>query len=150
LNLTTPFLLSQAFAHSVLAAGEDAASIINIASINSFQGEMEVPSYAASKHGILGLTRALANEWAPQRIRVNAITPGYMETEFTVAHRHRPVRRRWMAVPITPRPPLGGTLMASTPQKHPLVPADTELVASASNLRRNECEHFSRRKISGR
>ncbi|WAM16931.1 SDR family oxidoreductase [Rhodococcus sp. JS3073] len=92
LNLTTPFLLSQAFAHSVLAAGEDAASIINIASINSFQGGMEVPSYAASKHGILGLTKALANEWAAQRIRVNAIAPGYMETEFTVAHRHDPAR----------------------------------------------------------
>ncbi|WP_172650081.1 SDR family oxidoreductase [Rhodococcus opacus] len=92
LNLTTPFLLSQAFAHSVLAAGEDAASIINIASINSFQGGMEVPSYAASKHGILGLTKALANEWAPQRIRVNAIAPGYMETEFTAAHREDPAR----------------------------------------------------------
>jgi 2-deoxy-D-gluconate 3-dehydrogenase len=92
LNLTTPFLLSQAFAHSVLAAGEDAASIINIASINSFQGGMEVPSYAASKHGILGLTRALANEWAAHRIRVNAIAPGYMETEFTAAHRDDPAR----------------------------------------------------------
>lgn len=85
-NLTAPFLLSQAFAHSVLATGET-ASIINIASINSFQGGMEVPSYAASKHGVLGITRALANEWAPHNIRVNAIAPGYMETEFTTAHR---------------------------------------------------------------
>lgn len=86
INLTAPFLLSQAFAHSVLAAG-DTASIINLASINSFQGGMEVPSYAASKHGVLGMTRALANEWAPHNIRVNAIAPGYMETEFTTAHR---------------------------------------------------------------
>lgn len=92
LNLTTPFLLSQAFAQSVLAAHEEAASIINVASINSFQGGMEVPSYAASKHGILGLTRALANEWASHRIRVNAIAPGYMETELTAAHRHDPAR----------------------------------------------------------
>ncbi|MFW2236717.1 SDR family oxidoreductase [Rhodococcus opacus] len=91
LNLTTPFLLSQAFAQAALDDNA-AASIINIASINSFQGGMEVPSYAASKHGILGLTRALANEWAPQRIRVNAIAPGYMETEFTAAHREDPAR----------------------------------------------------------
>ncbi|MDV7086989.1 SDR family oxidoreductase [Rhodococcus sp. IEGM 248] len=91
LNLTTPFLLSQAFAQVALD-GNAAASIINIASINSFQGGMEVPSYAASKHGILGLTRALANEWAPHRIRVNAIAPGYMETEFTAAHRDDPAR----------------------------------------------------------
>ncbi|NHU49646.1 SDR family oxidoreductase [Rhodococcus sp. A14] len=91
LNLTTPFLLSQAFARVALDDNA-AASIINIASINSFQGGMEVPSYAASKHGILGLTRALANEWAAHRIRVNAIAPGYMETEFTAAHREDPAR----------------------------------------------------------
>ena len=91
LNLTTPFLLSQAFARAALDDNA-AASIINIASINSFQGGMEVPSYAASKHGILGLTRALANEWAAHRIRVNAIAPGYMETEFTAAHREDPAR----------------------------------------------------------
>ncbi|ETT24057.1 2-deoxy-D-gluconate 3-dehydrogenase [Rhodococcus aetherivorans] len=91
LNLTTPFLLSQAFARSALDDNA-AASIINIASVNSFQGGMEVPSYAASKHGILGLTRALANEWAAHHIRVNAIAPGYMETEFTAAHRDDPTR----------------------------------------------------------
>lgn len=86
-NLTAPFLLSQAFARGVLAAGDAPASIINIASINSFQGGVEVPAYAASKHGLLGLTRALANEWTPHGIRVNAIAPGYMETDFTLAHR---------------------------------------------------------------
>ncbi|MDV6296076.1 SDR family oxidoreductase [Rhodococcus aetherivorans] len=95
LNLTTPFLLSQAFARSALDDNA-AASIINIASVNSFQGGMEVPSYAASKHGILGLTRALANEWAAHHIRVNAIAPGYMETEFTAAHRDDPTRAEKM------------------------------------------------------
>jgi 2-dehydro-3-deoxy-D-gluconate 5-dehydrogenase len=60
--------------------------------VNSFQGGVEVPSYAASKHGILGVTRALANEWAVHGIRVNAIAPGYMETELTAAHRETPGR----------------------------------------------------------
>lgn len=90
-NLTAPFLLSQAFAQSAIDAG-NSASIINLASINSFQGGIDVSSYAASKHGVLGLTRALANEWAPHNIRVNAIAPGYMETEFTTAHRTDPAK----------------------------------------------------------
>ena len=51
-----------------------------------------MPSYAASKHGLLGMTRALANEWATDRIRVNAIAPGYMETELTAAHREDPAK----------------------------------------------------------
>lgn len=76
LNLTTPFLLSQAFAQAAKAA-DIPGSVINIGSVNSFQGGYEVPSYAAAKHGLLGMTRALANEWAPHRIRVNAIAPGY-------------------------------------------------------------------------
>ena len=91
LNLTTPFLLTQAFARAARAAGT-AGSVINIGSVNSFQGGYEVPSYAASKHGLLGLTRALANEWATDRIRVNAIAPGYMETELTAAHREDPAK----------------------------------------------------------
>ncbi len=91
LNLTTPFLMSQAFAREARAAGV-AGSVINIGSVNSFQGGYEVPSYAAAKHGLLGMTRALANEWAPHRIRVNAIAPGYMETELTAAHREEPAK----------------------------------------------------------
>lgn len=95
-NLTAPFLLSQAFARGVIAAGDAPASIINIASINSFQGGVEVPAYAASKHGLLGLTRALANEWTTHGIRVNAIAPGYMETDFTLAHRENAERAESM------------------------------------------------------
>src|SRR4051812_23703649 len=61
--------------------------IVNIASLLSFQGGILVPAYAASKHGIAGLTKALANEWASQGINVNAVAPGYVETENTAALR---------------------------------------------------------------
>jgi 2-deoxy-D-gluconate 3-dehydrogenase len=58
----------------------------------SFQGGILVPAYAASKHGIAGITKALANEWAPLRINVNAVAPGYVETENTAALRADPNR----------------------------------------------------------
>jgi 2-deoxy-D-gluconate 3-dehydrogenase len=86
LNLTAPFLLSQAFARPLLADGAR-ASIINVVSMNSFHGGLNVPAYTASKHGLLGLTRALANEWTGTGIRVNGIAPGWMETELTSALR---------------------------------------------------------------
>jgi 2-dehydro-3-deoxy-D-gluconate 5-dehydrogenase len=86
LNLTAPFLLSQAFARPLLAEGAR-GSIVNVVSMNSFHGGMHVAAYTASKHGLLGLTRALANEWTGQGIRVNGIAPGYMETELTRALR---------------------------------------------------------------
>jgi 2-dehydro-3-deoxy-D-gluconate 5-dehydrogenase len=91
LNLTTPFFLAQAFARSLLSTGRR-GSIINVVSMNSFQGGMEVASYAASKHGLLGLTRALANEWTARGVRVNGIAPGYMSTELTAALRGDPDR----------------------------------------------------------
>ena len=62
---------------------QGAGKIINIASMLSFQGGILVPSYTAAKSGVLGLTRALANEWAPLGINVNAIAPGYMATDNT-------------------------------------------------------------------
>jgi 2-dehydro-3-deoxy-D-gluconate 5-dehydrogenase len=89
LNLTAPFFLAQAFARSLLRDG-GRGSIINVVSMNSFQGGMEVVSYAASKHGLLGLTRALANEWTGRGVRVNGIAPGYMSTELTAALREQP------------------------------------------------------------
>jgi 2-dehydro-3-deoxy-D-gluconate 5-dehydrogenase len=61
--------------------------IVNIASLLSFQGGILVPAYTASKHGIAGLTKALANEWAKESINVNAIAPGYIATENTRALR---------------------------------------------------------------
>lgn len=82
LNLKTLFFLSQAVARQFIAQG-DGGKIINIASMLSFQGGIRVPSYTASKSGVLGLTRLLANEWATHGINVNAIAPGYMATNNT-------------------------------------------------------------------
>lgn len=86
LNVKTVFFLSQAVARQFIAQG-DGGKIINIASMLSFQGGIRVPSYTASKSGVLGLTRLLANEWAPHNINVNAIAPGYMATSNTQALR---------------------------------------------------------------
>lgn len=86
INLSSVFYLSQAAARHWAAAGLP-GKIINIASMLSFQGGITVPSYTAAKSGIAGLTRALANEWAPLGINVNAIAPGYMTTEVTAAIR---------------------------------------------------------------
>ena len=86
LNLKAVFFLSQAVARQFIRQGE-VGKIINIASMLSFQGGIRVPSYTASKSGVLGLTRLLANEWAGQGINVNAIAPGYMATNNTQALR---------------------------------------------------------------
>jgi 2-dehydro-3-deoxy-D-gluconate 5-dehydrogenase len=82
-NLKSVFFLSQAAARQMIQTG--GGKIINIASMLSFQGGIRVPSYAASKSGIAGLTRALANEWAAHGINVNAIAPGYFATNNTAA-----------------------------------------------------------------
>jgi 2-deoxy-D-gluconate 3-dehydrogenase len=68
--------------------------IVNIASMLSFQGGITVPGYAAAKGGLVQLTKALANEWASHRINVNAIAPGYFETDNTSALRADPARHR--------------------------------------------------------
>jgi 2-deoxy-D-gluconate 3-dehydrogenase len=91
LNLTAPFFLAQAFARAVLGEG-GRGSIVNVVSMNSFHGGMQVPAYTASKHGLLGITRALANEWTERGIRVNGIAPGWMATELTAALREDPAR----------------------------------------------------------
>jgi len=85
-NLKSMFFLSQAFARHALAGGRG-GRIINIASVLSFQGGIRVASYTASKHGVLGLTRLLAGEWAAKGINVNAIAPGYVVTNNTAALR---------------------------------------------------------------
>ena len=86
LNLKSVFFLSQALARVFVAQG-GGGKIINIASMLSYQGGVRVPSYTASKSGVLGLTRLLANEWARHGINVNAIAPGYMSTNNTAALR---------------------------------------------------------------
>ena len=82
LNIKSVFFLSQAVARQFMKQG-DGGKIINIASMLSFQGGIRVPSYTASKSGVLGITRLLANEWAQHQINVNAIAPGYMATNNT-------------------------------------------------------------------
>jgi 2-dehydro-3-deoxy-D-gluconate 5-dehydrogenase len=86
LNLKTVFFFSQAVARQFIAQGHG-GKIINVASMLSFQGGVRVPSYTASKSGVTGITRLMANEWAAQRINVNAIAPGYMATNNTAALR---------------------------------------------------------------
>lgn len=91
LNLKTGFFLAQAAVKQFLRQG-GGGKIINVASMLSYQGGIRVPAYTASKSGILGLTRALANEWACHGINVNAIAPGYMSTDNTTALRADPAR----------------------------------------------------------
>ena len=83
-NLKSVFFLSQAFASKAVATGHS-ARIINIASMLSYQGGIRVASYTASKSGVMGLTRLLANEWSGKDINVNAIAPGYFVTNNTAA-----------------------------------------------------------------
>jgi 2-deoxy-D-gluconate 3-dehydrogenase len=90
-NLKSLFFLSQAFARQALGAGRH-GKIVNIASMLSFQGGIRVASYTASKSGVLGVTRLLACEWAARGINVNAVAPGYIETNNTEALRADPDR----------------------------------------------------------
>ncbi|KQI68376.1 3-ketoacyl-ACP reductase [Loktanella sp. 3ANDIMAR09] len=92
-NLKALFFTTQAFARAILARG-GTGRVVNIASLLSFQGGIRVPSYTASKHGVAGLTKLLANEWAAKGINVNAVAPGYIETNNTEALRADPDRNR--------------------------------------------------------
>ena len=92
-NLKALFFTSQAFAKDCISRGAP-GRIVNIASLLSFQGGIRVPSYTASKHGVAGLTKLMANEWAAKGINVNAIAPGYIETSNTEALRADPDRNR--------------------------------------------------------
>ena len=89
-NLNSIFFLSQAAAR--VMAPEQRGKIIQVASILAFQGGITVPAYTAAKHALTGMTRALANEWAPLGINVNAIAPGYMITDATAPLQNDPDR----------------------------------------------------------
>jgi 2-deoxy-D-gluconate 3-dehydrogenase len=82
-NLRAVFLFCQAFGRHMLEQGH--GKIINISSLLAMQGGFTIPAYTASKHGVAGLTKALCNEWAHAGVNVNAIAPGYMDTEMNVA-----------------------------------------------------------------
>ncbi|WP_199619978.1 2-dehydro-3-deoxy-D-gluconate 5-dehydrogenase KduD [Paenibacillus alkalitolerans] len=118
-NLQSVFLLCQSVGRHMLE--QSSGKIINIASMLSFQGGINVPGYTASKHAVAGLTKALANEWAGKGINVNAIAPGYMATDNTEALRNDEVRNRQILERIpagrwgTPEDLIGPTVfLAST------------------------------------
>lgn len=92
INLTGLFFLSQQLGGPMTERGQ--GKIVSIASLLAFQGGLRVASYAASKHGVAGITKALANEWGPLGVQVNAIAPGYIATDNTTALREDPDRSR--------------------------------------------------------
>jgi 2-dehydro-3-deoxy-D-gluconate 5-dehydrogenase len=97
-NLKSLFFLSQRAARHMITAGH--GKIINIASMLTFQGGVRVPSYTAAKSGVGGLTKALANEWAGKGINVNAIAPGYIDTNNTLPLQKDPDRNQQIVARI--------------------------------------------------
>lgn len=91
-NLDSVWLLSQAAGRLMVAQG--AGKIVIVSSVLGSQGGLGVPAYTASKHAVIGLTRALCNEWAPHGVNVNAIAPGYTATDNTQALRDDPDRSK--------------------------------------------------------
>ncbi|BBC31899.1 2-deoxy-D-gluconate 3-dehydrogenase [Streptomyces graminofaciens] len=91
-NLNAQFALTRAVGAAMVARGQ--GKIIFTASLLSFQGGITVPGYTAAKHGVTGLTKALANEWAPHGVNVNAIAPGYIATDNTQALQDDPARSK--------------------------------------------------------
>ena len=126
-NLTSVFQLSQLAARDMILrselepGGHSNGKIVNIASLLSFQGGIRVPAYAASKGGIAQLTKALANEWAPKGIQVNAIAPGYFATTNTEALQADETRNRQILerIPVArwgqPQDLAGAALYLSSP-----------------------------------
>lgn len=91
-NLDSVWLLSQAAGQHMI--GQGSGKIIIVSSVLGTQGGLRVPAYAASKHAVVGLTRALCNEWAPHNVNVNAVAPGYTATDNTEALRNDPERSK--------------------------------------------------------
>lgn len=97
-NLTTVFTLCRDVGAHMLSREKDRygkrGSIINVASLQSFQGGINIPAYASSKGGVAQLTKALSNQWASEGINVNAIAPGYIATEMNTALINDPNRAK--------------------------------------------------------
>lgn len=101
IDLTASFILSQAAGRVMLKKGR--GKIINVTSVLAFQGGINVTAYAASKHGVAGLTKALANSWAGKGVNVNALAPSFFVTDLTEALQRDPERNK----SITERIPAG-------------------------------------------
>ncbi len=118
-NLTAQFVLARELGRGMLERGT--GKIVFIASLLSFQGGVNVPGYAASKGGIAQLTKALANEWAARGVNVNAVAPGYIQTDNTRALREDPERSRQILERIpagrwgTPEDVCGAVLFLASP-----------------------------------
>jgi 2-deoxy-D-gluconate 3-dehydrogenase len=97
-NLRAVFQLCQIFGRPMLERGE--GKIVNLASLLSFQGGLNVIAYAASKGGVAQLTKALCNEWSGRGVNVNAIAPGYMQTDMNAALLDDVVRLEQLSVRI--------------------------------------------------
>lgn len=115
-NLSSVFTLSQLAGREMIDRGW--GKILNIASLLSFQGGITVPAYAAAKGGIAQLTKALANEWASKNVNVNAIAPGYMETNNTSALRQDSSRSRQILERIPSFAYRFGSLSRTTWRRH--------------------------------
>jgi 2-deoxy-D-gluconate 3-dehydrogenase len=119
-NLGGVFRLCRAAGRHLLAA-EKRGKIVNIASLLSFQGGLNVTAYTAAKSAVAGLTRSLSNEWAPRGISVNAVAPGYLLTDNTEALRKDPVRSRQILERIpqgrwgTPDDVVGAVIFLASP-----------------------------------
>ena len=124
LNLTAPFVLSQCFARACMASKQP-GKIINIASLASERTRGSIPAYNASKGGMKQLTKSLAVEWAPYRINVNAIGPGYFDTELTRTLVQNQSFNRWV---------LESTPMKRWGQPDDLVGAAVFLASQASDF----------------
>jgi 2-deoxy-D-gluconate 3-dehydrogenase len=98
INVRAVFQLCQLFGRPMLERGE--GKIVNLASLLSFQGGMTVPAYAASKGAVAQLTKALCNEWAGKGVNVNAVAPGYMDTDMNTALLADPVRMEQLSTRI--------------------------------------------------
>jgi 2-deoxy-D-gluconate 3-dehydrogenase len=94
INLKSAFFLAQSAGRVMLSQPEAGGKIINVASLIAFQGGILIPAYAAAKHGLAGITKSLANEWAALNVNVNAIAPGYIATDNNTTLRADPVRSR--------------------------------------------------------
>lgn len=101
IDLTAAFILSQAAGRIMLHQGK--GKIINVASVMAFQGGLNVVGYAASKHALAGVTKALSNEWASKGVNVNALAPSFFVTELTKPIQEDPERSK----SITGRTPAG-------------------------------------------